>query len=92
MIFKKVLVVMDNASYHTSNEMQEFYENNKHCLQAIFLPSYSPELNPLETGWRETKKRLAIRPWKNREELGEELKLAFNEGIGMVPLYDYLLP
>lgn len=83
---------MDNAKYHTSNEMQEFYEEFKDCLHVIFFPSYSPELDPLETGWRETKKRLATRCWRNKEELKKELRLAFKEGIAMTPIYDYLLP
>ncbi len=92
LIFRKVVIVGDNAKYHTSNEMQEFYKENESCLHAIFFPSYSPELDPLETGWRETKKRIATRCWKNKDELKEELRLAFNEGIPMVPIYDYLLP
>jgi len=72
--------------------MQEFYREFQDYLHIIFFPSYSPELVPIETGWRETKKRLAIRLWRNKKELEEELRLVFKEGVPVVPIYDYLLP
>ena len=91
-IFKKLVLVADNAKYHTPNEMRGFCKETQDCLHMMFLPSYSPELDPLEIGWRETKKRIAKRCWKDKEELKRELRLAFREGIPMVPIYDYLLP
>ena len=91
-IFKKLVIVIDGAGYHRSYEMQDFYKENEDYLHVEYLPSYSPELNPIEMSWRETKKWLAKRCWKDKSELKEELRSAFNEGISMVPIYDYLLP
>jgi transposase len=91
-MFEKMVLVIDAAPYHTSIEMQKFYRDNKDCLHIEYLPSYSPELNPTEMSWRETKKWLATRCWKDKEELKKEITTAFNEGISMIPIYDYLLP
>jgi transposase len=43
---KKLMLIMDQASWHTSDKLMEF-EN----IQMKFLPSYSPELNPIEKLW-----------------------------------------
>jgi transposase len=45
-------VIMDNASFHKSKRTQESIEGCK----LIFLPSYSPDLNPIEKFWAKLKK------------------------------------
>ncbi|MEW5936751.1 MAG: transposase [Candidatus Thermoplasmatota archaeon] len=71
--------------------MQELYEEQEECLHVEYFPSYSPELNPAEQPWREVKKWLAIRCWKDKYELKEQLILAFHEDFVMAPIYHYLL-
>jgi transposase len=90
--FKKVVIVVDRARYHTSYYMQDVYEQNKNCLHVEYFPSYSPELNPTELVWREVKKWLGCRLWRNKDELYDQLISAFKEDFVMVPIYDYLLP
>ncbi len=34
-----------------------------------FLPPYTPQLNPIETAWRDLKRRLAGRYFKSTDEL-----------------------
>jgi transposase len=53
--FRKVVIVVDRARYHTSYYMQDVYEQHKDCLHVEYFPSYSPELNPTELVWREVK-------------------------------------
>lgn len=43
---KKILLLIDNAGFHTSGEM-ETPEN----IQIFPLPAYSPELQPVECSW-----------------------------------------
>jgi transposase len=43
------VIIMDNASFHKSNETKEIIESNGH--QLLFLPAYSPDLNPIEQYW-----------------------------------------
>jgi len=40
---------IDNASWHKTQAVQEFCQNNKITL--LFLPPYSPEYNPIERVW-----------------------------------------
>lgn len=43
------VVMMDNATFHKSKKTQEMIE--KAQCQLIFLPPYSPDLNPIEKDW-----------------------------------------
>src|SRR6266849_9368552 len=50
---KKTVVVMDNASVHTSEEFEECLPQwKKQGLIIKYLPPYSPELNLIEILWR----------------------------------------
>jgi transposase len=43
------VIVMDNASFHSKDQLNLIAE--KHNRQIVFLPPYSPELNPIEKFW-----------------------------------------
>jgi transposase len=88
--FKKMVIVIDHGPYHVSKNLQEFYAENKEHLHVEYFPSYSPELDPIEQSWRETKRWLAIRNWNTKEDLKEELISAFQEDFVKIPIYDYL--
>jgi len=49
-------IVMDNASFHRKSRLVLLAENAGHRI--IFLPPYSPELNPIENFWSWLKSRL----------------------------------
>lgn len=55
---KKIVVFLDNAKFHVSAEIQEFYIEKKGVLQLIFLPKYSPKMNPQEHIWNYLKAKL----------------------------------
>jgi transposase len=44
---------MDNASFHKGKEMKEAIEMAGHTL--LYLPTYSPDLNPIEKKWAQAK-------------------------------------
>ena len=46
-------LVMDNAAFHKSPKTKELIENAG-CL-LLFLPTYSPDLNPIEHWWHKIK-------------------------------------
>ena len=48
------VVVMDNAAFHKSNKAKELIESVG--CKMIFLPPYSPDLNPIEKFWANMKK------------------------------------
>ena len=47
-------VVMDNASFHRSKKTKELIESVG--CKVIFLPPYSPDLNPIEKFWANMKR------------------------------------
>jgi transposase len=48
------VVIMDNASFHKSQKTKELIESVG-CI-VIFLPPYSPDLNPIEKFWANMKR------------------------------------
>ena len=53
---KDTVVVMDNASFHRKEELLALAE--EYSVRLIFLPPYSPELNPIEKVWANIKRWL----------------------------------
>ena len=54
---KDAVIVMDNAAFHRKKQLFEIAERYQHTL--IFLPPYSPELNPIERLWAWLKRKIA---------------------------------
>ncbi|WP_339051861.1 transposase [Candidatus Lariskella endosymbiont of Epinotia ramella] len=47
------VIVMDNATFHKGVDMQQLIGNSCHTL--LYLPPYSPDLNPIEKKWAQAK-------------------------------------
>ncbi len=56
--FGKVAVILDNAAYHNSNRVKRYLKKNNNFVKLIFLPPYSPFLNPAEWLWLNGKARI----------------------------------
>ena len=50
---ERSIIVMDNATFHKQPEMQEALAADGHTL--LYLPPYSPDLNPIEKKWAQAK-------------------------------------
>jgi DDE superfamily endonuclease len=53
---KIIYLYVDNARYYRSKLVQEYLENSR--IKMIFLPPYSPNLNPIERLWKFLKKQV----------------------------------
>ncbi len=53
---KGTVIVMDNASFHSKKRLSSAAQNAG--CKLIFLPPYSPELNPIEKFWARLKRFL----------------------------------
>ena len=62
------VVVLDNGSFHKSNKLI-IPEN----IILIFLPPYSPELNPAEQIWEQIKQEFVCKSFETINELGKYL-------------------
>lgn len=50
------VLIIDNAAFHKSNKTQELVEGAG--CKILFLPPYSPDLNPIEKYWANMKVRI----------------------------------
>ena len=53
---KNALIVMDNARFHRKVILEKIIRGTGHRL--LFLPPYSPDLNPIEKVWASMKTKL----------------------------------
>jgi transposase len=60
--------------------MESFYYDNKDNLSSIFLPKYSPDMNPQENIWNHLKAKL-FKPSARKSiyELASDIKMIFHE-------------
>jgi transposase len=49
---KRLVVLLDNAKYHHARVLHPWLEQHQEVLTLLFLPPYSPELNPIERVWK----------------------------------------
>ncbi len=68
------VVVMDNLSAHKIKRVREFIEAQGARL--VYLPPYSPDLNPIEKCWSKIKTYLRSAKARTYEALSEALKEA----------------
>ena len=67
---------MDNASFHKSSKLAEIA--NKFDVQILYLPPYSPDLNPIEKVWANFKK--ILRKVNNSfEKFSDAISYVFNK-------------
>ncbi|MCC8076835.1 MAG: transposase [Oscillospiraceae bacterium] len=72
------IVVMDNLRSHRVKEVEELLRQNEITL--LYLPLYSPDLNPIEKMW--SKMKSCLRRWKIRVK--EALPAAVADALALV--------
>ena len=69
---KGTTIVMDNASFHKSAQTKELIA--KTGCHLLFLPTYSPDLNPIEHVWHQIKSMLRPLVQQSCESFQEKLE------------------
>lgn len=46
----KIILILDNVRYHHAKRLKYFLDSNEK-LEIVYLPPYSPDLNPIERAW-----------------------------------------
>jgi hypothetical protein len=64
------VVIMDNAAFHKSEETRRLIEKTGAIL--LFLPPYSPDLNPIEQDFATLKK---IREYNHEKSIDDIIKM-----------------
>lgn len=53
---KKIVLVLDNAAPHKSKVVKDFVKEHNSRIELLYLPPYSPDLQPAELIWKEMRK------------------------------------
>ena len=84
---EKVLLIMDNVQMHFSKLMRPFYQ--KTGLQILRLPKYSPQLNPIETYWRNIKQWIGLNITLSVKQLQKAVETALIKDSLIPNVSDY---
>ena len=77
-----IILIEDGAPYHRSSQVKEFQQDMKArgVLFTCRLPSFSPDFNPIEKLWRDTKKDAThLKYFKTFDELRKSVLGAFGK-------------
>ena len=83
---RKLNLVLDNASIHTSKIVEEVSEIL--FINLVFLPPYCPFLNPIEDLWKDVKKNIYNTDYSTLEELTELFRNEFEEKVDSQSYYE----
>jgi Transposase and inactivated derivatives len=75
----KILIILDNASYHKKQSTLALIEKKLPNIQLYFLPAYSPDFNLVELVWHSAKEYIAHRLFQSVEELKQVLDRLLNQ-------------
>ena len=67
--YGRVAFVTDNAKSHKSKLIRDYLKSTGGDVVLIYLPPYTPQLNPIEIQWRMIKARLACRYFATEDEM-----------------------
>jgi transposase len=71
----QILLWIDGATHHTSEEVEEWLEGHRR-LHVIHFPAYTPEENPKEATWKAMKEAVSHHCW---HETMADLRQAIND-------------
>jgi transposase len=76
----RVLIILDNASYHKRQDIIEKIGQALPNIHLCFLPAYSPDFNLIELVWHSCKEFIAHRLFEGVNQLQEILERLLNQG------------
>ena len=74
---KRIVIILDNFRSHHSRIVLKTAELLN--IKLIFLPPYSPDLNPIEFIWKSVKRVVSIASIDSEEKLKDTIKKSFME-------------
>lgn len=90
MKFPKMLLLLDKATWNKNNFVISWLEENK--IEYLFFPTGSPDLNPVEECWRQTRNNVTFIAHNSEEELLEDLDCYWKSQPFKHDVFSYLIP
>ncbi|OPX00615.1 IS630 family transposase [Geobacillus sp. LEMMY01] len=67
---RMIALVLDNARIHHARMVKDFLREEGQCFHFLYLPPYSPQLNPIERLWKWLKDTVITNAFhKDRHEI-----------------------
>lgn len=82
---KRICLILDNYSAHKSAFIKKIALILK--IELIYLPPYSPHLNPMEQIWGQMKRHIKYYYLESKEFLEELMINIYNEAINGTKVY-----
>lgn len=73
---KNIVMIMDNVRFHHAKVIKEILLPRVKRIRFVFLPSYSPDLNPQEWVWEELRRKVTHNTYY--ENFNDKIKAAHN--------------
>ena len=89
--YGRLVILLDNAAYHRYKAVDEFVKSACGEIRLVYLPPYTPQLNPIEIQWRVLKDMLAGRYFGSTDDLIRAITNLIDSGqMKPVRLMNYL--
>ena len=75
---KKTLFILDNASFHKASKIEKIAKKNH--SEVLYLPPYSPDLNPIEHYWNKLKTKVRKYLRDGIESISKAINRFFKKG------------
>lgn len=76
----KIFLIEDGAAYHNAKVVKAFVEHHQDRLSLVRLPAFSPDFNPIEKLWKNTKRDAThLKYFKTFEDLRDSVLCAFQK-------------
>ena len=82
--------ILDNVVYHKSGKVDRLIESTDGDIVPVFLPPYTPQLNPIEVQWSVLKRLLAGRYFETVDDLRDAIVKIIQDEMKPVKIMDYM--
>ena len=86
----RVCLFTDNARWHRGKIVDKFLRSHQRTFRIIYLPKYSPELNPVEPCWKPARRKLGNRLLHTIPTMQYHLRKTFTNQKTMPKMFKYL--
>ncbi|MBK1733110.1 IS630 family transposase [Thiococcus pfennigii] len=69
--YRAILVILDNFSSHHAGEVAQAAQDN--AIELVFLPPYTPDLNPIELIWKTIKRVISASFIRSLDDLRDQI-------------------